>query len=146
MKRCVETERRHALFSKILLAYDGTKPSDLAFERALEVAKRFHAPIHIVAVAWSAEVETHVSLDKARVQCWEYLKPLRDRGAAAQVDLELEVVEGNPSEQIVAVADRFGADLLVIGHRRRKVLSRLAEASVAKRVIDHAHCSVMVAC
>jgi nucleotide-binding universal stress UspA family protein len=103
------------LFSKILLAYDGTKPSDLAFERALEIVKRFHAPIHIVAVAWSAEVETHFSIDKARVQCWEYLKPLRDRGAAAQVDLELEVVEGNPSEQIVAVADRFGADLLSSG-------------------------------
>lgn len=130
------------MFSKILLAYDGTKPSDLAFERAVEVAQQAHAPLHVLVVAWSAEVETHAALDKARVQCWEHLKRLRDR---AQVDLELEVVEGTCSEQIVAAADRLGADLIVIGHRKRTLLSRLAEGSLAKRVIDHAHCCVLVA-
>ena len=74
------------------------------------------------------------------------LQPLRDRGRAAGVDVELEVVEGNPFEQIVAAADRLGADLLVVGHRRRGWLGRLAEASVAKRVLDRVRCSVMVAC
>ncbi|MBT2323762.1 universal stress protein [Variovorax paradoxus] len=133
------------MFSKILLAYDGTEPSDLAFERAVEVAQQAHAPLHVVAVAWSAEVETHASLDKARVQCWEYLKRLRDRGVEAKVDLDLEVVEGTCSEQIVAAADRLDADLIVIGHRKRRLLSRLAEGSLAKRVIDHAHCCVLVA-
>lgn len=133
------------MFSKILLAYDGTKPSDLAFERAVDVAQQAHVPLHVVAVAWSAEVETHASLDKAREQCWAYLQRLRERGAEAHVDLELEVVEGTCSEQIVAAADRFGADLIVIGHRKRTLLSRLAEGSLAKRVIDHAHCCVLVA-
>ena len=133
------------MFSKILLAYDGTKPADLAFERAMEVARLAHAPLHVVAVAWSAEVETHASLDKARVQCWAYLTQLRKRGADPQVDLDMEVVEGNCSEQIVAAADRLGADLIVIGHRKRTLLSRLAEGSLAKRVIDHAHCCVLVA-
>ena len=133
------------MFSKILVAYDGTRPSDLAFGHALAVAQQAHTSLHVVAVAWSAEVETHASLDKARAQCWEYLKRLRERGAQAQVDLDLEVVEGNCSEQIVAAADRLGADLIVIGHRRRTLLSRLAEASLAKQVIDHAHCCVLVA-
>lgn len=133
------------MFNKILLAYDGTAPSDLAFERALGLAHQSHSPLHVVAVAWSAEVETHVAIDRARVQCWTYLQALRDKGAAAQVDLELEVTEGIFSEQIVAAARRFGADLVVMGHRQRKLLSQLAEGSVAKRVIDHAHCSVLVA-
>jgi len=35
------------MFSKILLAYDGTKPSDFAFERAVEVAQQAHAPLHL---------------------------------------------------------------------------------------------------
>lgn len=133
------------MFRKILLAYDGTQSSEIAFGRAMEAAREAHAPLHVVAVAWSAEVETHASLDQARAQCWAYLAPLRDRGADARVDVELEVVEGNCSEQIVAAADRFGADLIVIGHRKRALLRRLAETSLAKRVIDLAHCCVLVA-
>ncbi|VTU31429.1 universal stress protein [Variovorax sp. PBL-E5] len=134
------------MFNHILLAYDATEASDLAFERALALAQEAHAPLHVVAVAWSAEVETHASLDLARARCWESLQLLRRRGADAQVPVDVEVLEGDCPTQIVAAADRLGADLLVIGHRRRSLLSRLAEASVAKRVIDHAHCSVMVAC
>lgn len=58
----------------------------------------------------------------------------------------IEVAEEIPSEQIVAVAHHLRADLIVIGHRKRGLLSRIAEASVVKRVIDHAHCNVTVAC
>jgi len=133
------------MFSRILLAYDGTRSSDLAFERAMEVAHEAHAPLHIVAVAWAAEVETHASLDKARAQCWAYLTQLRKKGADPEVDLDMEVVEGNCAEQIVATADRLGADLIVMGHRQRTLLSRLSEASLAKRVIDRARCCVLIA-
>ena len=133
------------MFKRILVAYDGTKSSDLAFERALEVAQEAHATLHVVAVAWSAEVDTHASTDKARAHCWGYLTQLRKMGVGPEVDLEMEVVEGDCSEQIVAAADRFGADLIVMGHRKRALLSRLARTSLAKRVIDHAHCCVLVA-
>ena len=134
------------MFHTVLLAYDGTQASDAAFEQAAKLAREAHRPLHVVAVAWSAEAETHVALDKARLQCWQRLQALRDRDVAAQVELELEVVDGNPSEQIVAAAQRLDADLLVIGHRRRSLACRMAEASVAKRVIDHSPCMVMVAC
>jgi nucleotide-binding universal stress UspA family protein len=144
VSRTRQPDKEGIMFSNILLAYDGTPPADLAFERAMEVARLAHAPLHVVAVAWSAEVDTHASLDKARVQCWAYLRQLRRRGLDSQVDLDMEVVEGNCSEQIVATADRIGADLIVIGHRHRSLLSRLAQASVTKRVIDHAHCCVLV--
>ncbi|MBS74181.1 MULTISPECIES: universal stress protein [Variovorax] len=133
------------MFGKVLLAYDGSQTADLAFTRALQVAQEAHAPLHVVAVAWSPEVETHASLDKARDQCWEYLNLLRSKATAAQVVLELEVVEGNCSDQIVAAADRLEADLIVIGHRQRTLMQRLSEASLAKRVVDHAHCSVLIA-
>jgi len=134
-----------AMFSSILLAYDGTPPSDLAFERAMEIARMAHARIHVVAVAWSPEVETHASLDRIRVRCWAHLIQLRKRGADPQVDLDMEVVEGDCAKQIIAAADRHRADLIVMGHRKRTLLSRMAEASLAKQVIDHAHCCVLVA-
>lgn len=133
------------MFGKVLLAYDGTPAADLAFTRALQIAQEARAPLHAVAVAWSPEVETHVSLDKARGECWEYLNLLRSRAAAAGVVLELEVVEGHCADQIVAAADRLEADLIVIGHRQRTLVQRMSEMSLAKRIVDHAHCSVLVA-
>lgn len=38
-----------------------------------------------------------------------------------------------------------GADMIVIGHRKRSLLRRCMEASVAKRVLDRAPCVVLAA-
>jgi nucleotide-binding universal stress UspA family protein len=133
------------MLRNLVLAYDGSRASERAFERALDLAHEAHTPLHVVAVAWTAEVETRVGLDKARLKCLAYLEALCERGRAAHVELQIEVAEGDPSDQIVIAADRIAADLLVIGHRRRNLLCRMAEASVAKRVIDRAHCPVLVA-
>lgn len=130
---------------KILVAYDGTRAADRAFEVALDVAQRFDAHLHVVAVASAAELETHVMLDRLRVECAAYLEPLRARGAAAHVDVEVEVTEGIPAWEIATAARRIGADLIVIGHRQRNLLRRCMEGSVAKRVLDRAPCAVLVA-
>jgi nucleotide-binding universal stress UspA family protein len=57
----------------------------------------------------------------------------------------IEVAEGIVPDQIVAAAERIGADTIVMGHRYRSLLKRMAEGSVAKRVIDRARCCVLVA-
>jgi len=130
---------------KILVAYDGTNAADRAFEVALDVARRFDAHLHVVAAASTAEIETHVMLDRLRVECAAYLETLRARGAAANVDVEVEVSEGIPTWEIATVARRIGADLIVIGHRQRGLLRRCMEASVGKRVLERAPCDVLVA-
>lgn len=73
-----------------------------------------------------------------------FLQPLLARGASVGVNVELEVIEGIPASQIAAVTQRIEAELIVIGHRRRGLLQRFAEASVAKRVIDRVTCEVVV--
>lgn len=133
------------MFDHILLAYDGSSSAETAFDRAAALAREGHHALHVVAVASTVEVETHVGLDRQARRCRAMLEALRERAQRDQLELEIEVSEGAASEQIVNAADRLHADLLVIGHRRRGLMCRLAEASVAKRVIDHAHCPVMVA-
>lgn len=129
----------------ILVAYDGTPASDRAFDQALTLAQQSASTLHVVAVAWSAEVETRRSIDRARVRCTSCLRGLHARAVAADVDLELEVAEGIVADQIVAAAERIGADTIVMGHRHRSLIDRMAEGSVAKRVIDRARCCVLVA-
>ena len=130
---------------KILVAYDGTASAERAFETALDLARRGGASLHVIAVASAAEVETHVMHDRLRVECAAYLEPLLKRGANAQVEVQVEVSEGIPAWEIASAARRVGADLIVIGHRRRSLLRRCMETSVAKRVLDRAPCAVLVA-
>ena len=133
------------MFNKILVAYDGTPSAESAFEQAARLARAERQALHVVAVAWTPEVETRVAMDMQVKEFKALLEQLRSRESNMDLDLRTEVAEGNPHEQIVRVAKRLDADLLVIGHRRRGLMQRLAEASVAKRVIDRAHCPVMVA-
>lgn len=133
------------MFDKILVAYDGTPSAESAFEQAARLARAERQALHVIAVAWTPEVETRVSLDMKIKEYTALLNQLRLREGNADLGLIVEVVEGSPYEQIVRVAKRLDADLLVIGHRRRGLMQRFAEGSVAKRVIDHAHYPVMVA-
>jgi nucleotide-binding universal stress UspA family protein len=52
--------------------------------------------------------------------------------------------EGDPAHQIVAVARERGAGLIVIGSRGQTGLRRLILGSVARNVLLHAPCSVLV--
>jgi nucleotide-binding universal stress UspA family protein len=61
-----------------------------------------------------------------------------DRSAAAEVRC------GDAADQLIAVADSRGADLIVVGSRGLTAWSRLLLGSVARKVVLHARQSVLV--
>lgn len=65
---------------------------------------------------------------------------LRDAG----LDAEPEVREGDPAHEIVAVARARNAGTIIVGTRGRTGLRRLLLGSVARNVLMHAPCSVLV--
>jgi nucleotide-binding universal stress UspA family protein len=54
------------------------------------------------------------------------------------------IVAGHPAEVIVDYAQRYGVDLIAMGHRGLSGLRRFLVGSVADRVVDHAPCMVLV--
>lgn len=54
------------------------------------------------------------------------------------------VVDGDPAETIMRVADDHSADLVVLGTHGRTGVARALLGSVARNVMQHAACSVMV--
>lgn len=54
------------------------------------------------------------------------------------------VIEGPPREVIVDEAERWGADLIVMGSRGLGVFGRLLLGSVSSAVVHHAKCSVEI--
>jgi nucleotide-binding universal stress UspA family protein len=63
---------------------------------------------------------------------------------AEGLEAESAVVDGNPAQKLVEAAAEWGADLLVIGTRGRTGFRRLLLGSVARSVLQHAPCSVLV--
>ena len=57
---------------------------------------------------------------------------------------EIDVRSGDPAHEIVQAASDWKADLIVMGSRGRTGLARLLLGSVARKVVEHAPCSVLI--
>jgi nucleotide-binding universal stress UspA family protein len=57
---------------------------------------------------------------------------------------ELRAEVGDPAELIIAMAEEEGADLIVVGSRRRSVLSSLFLGSVSATVAARAPCPIVI--
>lgn len=57
---------------------------------------------------------------------------------------ELEIVSGDPSEEIIRLANIYQADLIVIGSRGLTGVKRILQGSVSSQVVEDAPCSVLV--
>lgn len=57
---------------------------------------------------------------------------------------ELELVTGDPAEEIVRLAHIHQADLILIGNRGLTGLDRIIQGSVSSQVVETANCSVLV--
>lgn len=57
---------------------------------------------------------------------------------------EIEIVVGDPAEEIVRLANIYQVDLIAIGTRGLKGLKRVLAGSVSSQVVSEASCSVLV--
>ena len=54
------------------------------------------------------------------------------------------VAQGAPATELVRIANERAADLIVVGTRGRTGLRRLVLGSIARNVLHHASCSVLI--
>jgi nucleotide-binding universal stress UspA family protein len=137
---------------KILLATDGSEEAELAAGVAVELARSTGSELHLVHVKllpltppypevldWRDDLER--AEREARELLDEQVKKVEDAGGTvAGVHLR----EERPAEEIVALAEELGADLIVVGSRNRGRIRRALAGSVSDRVVRHAHSPVLV--
>jgi nucleotide-binding universal stress UspA family protein len=138
---------------RILYPSDFSPASRPAFRRAVELAKSLRSQLLIVHVMGPAPIigegyitpETVEMLLQSQHQLAQrQLRVLVTRAKAAGVRASGLLLEtGMPHEQIVRVARRKRADMIVMGTHGRSGLTRLLLGSVAARVIATAKCPVL---
>jgi nucleotide-binding universal stress UspA family protein len=138
------------MFSQILIAWDGSPPSEWAFDAALDLTRRYEAHLCAVSVAHSpAHAETgedrRESQEAARRYLEETFEQVRDRADRAGVSVEHVVVDGDdPAADILGYAHEHGFDLLVVGHHRKTRSGRFLIHGLTEKTIDAAEIPVLV--
>lgn len=143
---------------KILLAVDGSAYSDSAME---EILKRPWPPHSEIKVITAAEMPVPVGMGQWAILPDDLLELEKSVNTAAQKVLDnallklstiedktlkvsSELVQGPPGKAIVEEAERWGADLILMGSRGLGAWNRLLLGSVSTAVVHHAKCSIEV--
>lgn len=137
-------EVRHPI--QVVVAYDFSPSAEEALMRAIDVAAR--APHHVLHVVCALDPSRHTTAEAAesiQAQAKEHVTAgFAGRATAAEVQFFIHARIGNAAEQILAVAQDVGADLVFIGSHGKTGLERLLLGSVSERVVREARCPVMV--
>lgn len=139
-------------YRHILVATDFSACSEQAVAHAQGLAKSFGASIRFIHVMH--HVSTYLEgwegpvVMTAANQVFEEIERQAKRHLAALVKgtshADSVLREGHPSTEIVKEAERFGADLLVLGTHGRTGLDRVLLGSVAHQVVQKSSCPVLV--
>jgi nucleotide-binding universal stress UspA family protein len=144
--------------TKILLATDGSENANLASSTAADLAKSTNSELHVVyvghmpsifyespgAIVLDPDLQSRMEEDAeeaARAKLKDQVQKIREAGTeVAGVHTRV----GFPDAEIVGLAERLNAGLIVMGSRGLGPLRRALMGSVSDSVVRHAHCPVLV--
>ena len=136
---CLLQQPAQGAYGHVLVALDAAPavPALLRYAGALEGSARvelFHAcPVRGPCDATLA----YRSQEQWRVRLSDAFEARRNR-----VDLRVGVQD--LARQLVVQQERVGADLIVLGHRRRGLLAETLRGAVARRLLQGVRCDVLV--
>jgi nucleotide-binding universal stress UspA family protein len=137
------------MFKKILLAYDGSDGSKLALDKAAELAKAAQAEFHLLAVGRIPEyAETVSEVEEAKEQANSFYSKVTDEATSILKQRGLiptsHIEFGKPGDVILRMAEDLKVELVILGTNPHSALRRRFLGATVDKVVDHAHCSVLV--
>ena len=140
--------------TRLLLATDGSEEAELAALKAVDLAERTNAELHVVHVGvvpsfLRSDPGTRGYDGKLYEQLEEESRELL-RKLSWRVKVAGGTVTGSHLRmgavdlEIVALAKELGADLIIMGCRGHRGIRRAIVGSISDTVIRHAPCPVLV--
>jgi len=143
------------LHKKILIATDGSEPNKKAIVYGIEIAKLTEAELHTIYVVdmkgYGCGPESCVSTELSPERLKMILRRQGDDATkyveylAKKEGLETErwIVEGNPAEEILRLAEGLSVDLIVMGTLGMSGIEKFLLGSVADKVIRNSRIPVL---
>jgi nucleotide-binding universal stress UspA family protein len=138
------------MFTRVLVAYDGSPGAKRALEQAVDVTRRDDAELLSLAIeahlpryaATVGEVDEERAFEEQACKMWA-----EDAAAYAQargVAMRTVIRAGHPAQEIVRAAAEHQADLIVLGHSGHSAVWGRFLGTTAEKVSRHATCSVLI--
>jgi len=138
-------------YNHILVAVDGSDEAELAFKKAVNVAKRNEASLVLAHVIDTRAFQTITSFDdglatQATNMAQQTLTELTQFAKDHGVTDVTEVIEYGTPKQTIAkeLPKKFNIDLIMLGATGLNAVERLFIGSVSEYVIRHATCDVLI--
>lgn len=156
---CPVLVARTPVLHRVLVAIDGTPEADRVIEEVAAAPYLRSAHVQVMSVAPSAVPGPGVlmgggfglpiaayedAVAAARRDLEQRAAIAADRLAASGLEATWTVPEGDAAVTIIDHAARGETDLIVVGRHDRSGFRRMLLGSVARNVLLHAHCSVLV--
>lgn len=138
-------------YQHIVVAVDGSEEAEVAFKKAVEIAKRNQARLILAHVVDSRSFATIEAYDKTLGERAElYAKDLLNNYEAKAKDAGVSQVErtieyGSPKVKIPKdIAKGHDADLIICGATGMNAVERFLIGSVSESITRYASCDVLV--
>lgn len=139
------------MFSRILLAYDGSALSKKALEYACRLAEDNRAKLEVVhvlhnpvAVIGEAIFNPSEEYEKAYINRTESMIEDLNRQLSGLPDARATMLIGNPVTAILDYAKEMSADIVIVGSRGLSEMQELFLGSVSHNIVQHASIPVLV--
>lgn len=141
------------LFTKIVAAYDGSKASNKALDKAIDLVKLtpgasltvlhvFDYPRFYIAEGY-APIPASVNKDFYEL-AEKTVEEAKSRLAEAGVTATVEMLQGSPADVILKYAKSNDNDVIVIGSRGLGTIREFVLGSVSHNVVQNAKIPVLV--
>lgn len=138
-------------YTRIVNAVDGSKASEIAFKKAVEISLRNNATLILAHVVDTRTFATAEAYDKslseraekyARDLLNEYVENAKEAGVK---DVSLIIKYGSPKVVIAKeIAPENDADLIIVGATGLNAVERFLIGSVSESVARYAKCDVLI--
>ncbi|MEJ2596794.1 MAG: universal stress protein [Anaerolineales bacterium] len=138
------------MFQKIVLAVDGSENALRAAGKAGELARALHSEHLWVVVAYDpvpaylGEPNVQKAMSSRLREAESILQMAIEAVGQIPGEIRKEILEGQPAEEILNVANVRKSDLIVMGSRGLGKLAGIVLGSQSQKVVSHAPCPVLI--
>ncbi|AGB02850.1 universal stress protein UspA-like protein [Methanoregula formicica SMSP] len=139
------------VFANILVALDGSPAGQKALDRAVEMARAGETKLHaayVVETGLFSSLPTdntvEIMYNVLQKEGEAVLDKAKTDAAAHGITLSTHLKFGHAGSEVIALADKVKADLIIVGSHGKSQTDRLLIGSVSTFIVTHSRVSTMV--
>ncbi|MCL0068342.1 universal stress protein [Thermodesulfovibrionales bacterium] len=135
---------------KILVAHDGSKFSEKALKKALELAVNFNASLSVLSVIPELYLTELPDMDRERIfeslstETTNTMEKIRKSLSGKSIEVKTLIRQGDPAEKILETANKMKVDLVVTGSHGKHGTKKFLLGSVSAKIVDYSKYPVLV--